>query len=54
VLLVIAPFIGAIVLTWWLGAYAIVFGVALLALASSCARTAWITSIRPTPNRREP
>jgi uncharacterized membrane protein HdeD (DUF308 family) len=32
-LLVIAPLIGALVLTWWLGAYALVFGVALLVLA---------------------
>ena len=30
VMLVIAPLIGAVVLTWWLGAYAIVFGVTLL------------------------
>jgi uncharacterized membrane protein HdeD (DUF308 family) len=30
VLLTITPFIGAIVLTWWLGAYALVFGVALV------------------------
>ncbi|HWU25701.1 MAG TPA: HdeD family acid-resistance protein [Rhizomicrobium sp.] len=29
-LLFIAPVLGALVLTWWLGAYAIVFGVALL------------------------
>jgi uncharacterized membrane protein HdeD (DUF308 family) len=33
VLLVIAPMIGAVVLTWWLGAYALVFGVSLLVLA---------------------
>jgi uncharacterized membrane protein HdeD (DUF308 family) len=33
VLLVIAPMIGAVVLTWWLGAYALVFGVTLLVLA---------------------
>ena len=30
VLLIIAPLIGAVVLTWWLGAYALVFGVALV------------------------
>jgi uncharacterized membrane protein HdeD (DUF308 family) len=30
ILLVIAPFIGALVLTWWLGSYALVFGVMLL------------------------
>lgn len=33
VLLLTLPLTGAIVLTWWLGAYALVFGVALLALA---------------------
>jgi len=32
-LLVIAPIVGAVVLTWWIGAYAIIFGVALLALS---------------------
>ena len=30
VLLIITPLIGAIVLTWWLGAYALVFGAALV------------------------
>jgi uncharacterized membrane protein HdeD (DUF308 family) len=33
VLLIVAPMIGALVLTWWLGAYALVFGVSLLVLA---------------------
>ena len=33
VLLIVAPLIGALVLTWWFGAYALVFGVALLILA---------------------
>jgi len=33
VLLIVAPIIGALVLTWWLGAYALIFGVALLVLA---------------------
>jgi len=32
-LLIAAPLLGAVVLTWWLGAYAIVFGVSLLVLA---------------------
>jgi len=30
VLLIVTPLIGAIVLTWWLGAYALIFGVALV------------------------
>lgn len=33
VLLVVAPFAGALVLTWWLGAYTSAFGVVLLVLA---------------------
>src|SRR5712692_10323120 len=33
VLLIGAPFIGALVLTWWLGAYAMAFGFALIAVA---------------------
>ncbi len=33
VLLIVAPMVGALVLTWWLGAYALIFGVALLVLA---------------------
>jgi uncharacterized membrane protein HdeD (DUF308 family) len=32
-LLVLAPLIGAVVLTWWLGGYAIAFGAVLLVLA---------------------
>jgi uncharacterized membrane protein HdeD (DUF308 family) len=33
VLMIVAPLAGAVVLTWWLGAYALVFGAALLVLA---------------------
>ena len=33
VVLIIAPVVGAAVLTWWLGAYALVFGVVLIVLA---------------------
>jgi uncharacterized membrane protein HdeD (DUF308 family) len=33
VLLLIAPLIGALVLTWWIGAHALVLGVTLIALA---------------------
>lgn len=33
VLLMVAPIAGALVLTWWLGVYALAFGVALLILA---------------------
>jgi uncharacterized membrane protein HdeD (DUF308 family) len=32
-LLILAPFAGALVLTWWLGGYAIAFGISLLVLA---------------------
>ncbi len=40
VLLAAAPFTGAVVLTWWLGAYAIAFGVVLLVLAFRLQRAA--------------
>jgi len=33
VLVALAPIAGAIVLTWWLGAYALIFGILLLGLA---------------------
>jgi uncharacterized membrane protein HdeD (DUF308 family) len=32
-LLIVAPMIGALVLTWWIGAYAFIFGVAMMAAA---------------------
>lgn len=32
-LLIFAPMFGAVVLTWWLGAYALIFGVSLVVLA---------------------
>ena len=33
VLLLVSPLVGAVVLTWWLGAYALAFGAVLLGLA---------------------
>jgi uncharacterized membrane protein HdeD (DUF308 family) len=33
ILMILAPWAGAVVLTWWLGAFALVFGVALIILA---------------------
>ncbi|MET0532151.1 MAG: HdeD family acid-resistance protein [Microvirga sp.] len=33
VALLVAPLVGAVVLTWWLGAYALFFGIALVLLA---------------------
>ncbi|MGB2931020.1 MAG: HdeD family acid-resistance protein [Methyloceanibacter sp.] len=33
IVLIIAPAVGAVVLTWWIGAYALIFGVLLLVLA---------------------
>jgi uncharacterized membrane protein HdeD (DUF308 family) len=33
VLMIVAPLAGAVVLTWWLGAFAVIFGVALMVLA---------------------
>jgi uncharacterized membrane protein HdeD (DUF308 family) len=32
-LLIVAPMIGAVVLTWWIGAYALIFGIAMLVFA---------------------
>ncbi|HEY1876140.1 MAG TPA: HdeD family acid-resistance protein [Rhizomicrobium sp.] len=31
--LVLAPLLGALVLTWWIGAYAVIFGIAMLVFA---------------------
>ena len=31
--MIVAPLSGAVVLTWWLGAFALVFGVALIILS---------------------
>jgi uncharacterized membrane protein HdeD (DUF308 family) len=33
ILMIVAPLAGAVVLTWWLGAFAVLFGVALMVLA---------------------
>jgi uncharacterized membrane protein HdeD (DUF308 family) len=33
VLLVAMPLIGAVVLTWWMGAYALLFGISLIILS---------------------
>jgi uncharacterized membrane protein HdeD (DUF308 family) len=33
ILMIMAPLIGAVVLTWWMGAWALVFGIALIVLA---------------------
>jgi uncharacterized membrane protein HdeD (DUF308 family) len=33
ILLILAPLVGALVLTWWIGAFSLVFGVALIVLA---------------------
>lgn len=33
VALLVAPLVGAVVLTWWIGAYALIFGIGLILLA---------------------
>jgi uncharacterized membrane protein HdeD (DUF308 family) len=48
VLLIITPLIGAVVLTWWLGAYALVFGVALV-IFSFKLRSRQHQRVNPTP-----
>ena len=50
VLLTITPFIGAIVLAWWLGAYALVFGVALVVFSFKL-RSRQHERASPTPIR---
>ena len=50
-LLIVAPMIGAVVLTWWLGAYALVFGVSLVVLAFRL-RLGWINTKARRPKRR--
>lgn len=37
-LMIFLPLVGALVLTWWIGAYALVFGVSLIVLAFSLRR----------------
>lgn len=49
VLLIAAPLVGAVVLTWWLGIYAIVFGVALL-VAGWRLRRQHVTGPYPQPS----
>ena len=47
VLLIVAPIIGAVVLTWWIGAYALVFGVSLVMLAFGLRN--WLAKYRQSP-----
>jgi uncharacterized membrane protein HdeD (DUF308 family) len=55
IMLVIAPLIGAVVLTWWLGAYAMVFGILLLVLSfqlrSQRTETNWAAGSHGAPGR---
>lgn len=48
VLLIVAPLIGAIVLTWWIGAYALAFGIALV-IFSFKLRSRQHERVSPTP-----
>jgi uncharacterized membrane protein HdeD (DUF308 family) len=50
IVLAIAPLIGAVVLTWWIGAYAIVFGGTLLVLAFRLRSHRTEVSRRRTPH----
>jgi len=45
VLLVVAPIPGQVVVAWWIGAYAVVFGVMMLMLAWRLRR--WLLAFRP-------
>lgn len=51
ILLVMAPLVGAVVLTWWIGIYAFVFGIAMLVLAF---RLREHRNDRPTPAMAQP
>jgi uncharacterized membrane protein HdeD (DUF308 family) len=51
IILVLAPLAGAVVLTWWIGIYAFVFGIAMLVLAF---RLREHRNDRPTPEMAQP
>jgi uncharacterized membrane protein HdeD (DUF308 family) len=51
ILLIIAPLIGALVMTWWLGIWAIVFGVSLIALAFKLRSQQQETGHKPVAQR---
>ena len=49
-LMIVAPLAGAVVLTWWLGAFALVFGVALIILSLKLrSRYSGAGGCRPAP-----
>lgn len=51
IILVLAPFAGAVVLTWWIGIYALVFGISMLVLAF---RLREHRNDRPIPGMAQP